>query len=156
MIRILPLLLLLAACIPQRVERWVPVPENAGPLACTALRLEARGYTVDTTQAGVIRATIAGFDWRVVVTATEQPPGSTDPWRIRSTISSLRDGQWNTWGTDIRKIGEVGAAMDSCGYDASARFRPRPHLRTAPDTVPASTVPPPPPDTSTRSRDEAG
>ena len=138
MIRILPLLLLLAACVGRRVERWVPVPENASPLACTALRLQARGYAVDTTEAGVIRATIGGFDWEVIVTATQQPAGSLDPWRIRSDLFSLRDGGRRRFGTDVRKIGEVGAAMDSCGYDASARIRRHP-TRTPPDTVPAGT-----------------
>lgn len=113
-IRIVLVALLLAACFGPREERWVPVPAGAGPLACSSARLEARGYAVDTAQAGVLRATTGGPEWEAVVTAQIQPDSAV---RITSDLFSLENGERRRFGVHISKQVEVGNAMESCGFD---------------------------------------
>lgn len=114
-LRILPLLLLLASCA-ARAKPWAPVPAGTEPTACTAIRLVARGYAVDTTQANVIRATFTEPDWETVVTATVLPPGDRDRIRITSDLFDLRGGKRESIGVHITKQVEVHQAMHSCGF----------------------------------------
>jgi hypothetical protein len=123
-LRILPFFLLVAACIPHREERWAPVPADAGPVACTALRLAARGFAVDTTQAGVIRASSIGDYWETVVTTVIAPADSSAPVRVTSALYPLNSDRRRSDGINVGKQVEVGRALESCGFDAFARIRP--------------------------------
>lgn len=114
-IRILPLALLLAACA-ARARPWAPVPAGTDPTACTAVRLAARGYAVDTAKANVIQATFREPDWETVVTATVLPPGDRDRIRITSNLFDLRGGKRESIGMHITRQVEVHQAMHSCGF----------------------------------------
>ena len=50
-VRILPLVLLLAGCGPL----WIAVAPGTPPMECTAVRLAARGWTVDTAYTDSLR-----------------------------------------------------------------------------------------------------
>ncbi|HYW13875.1 MAG TPA: hypothetical protein VE871_18070 [Longimicrobium sp.] len=120
-LRILPLVLLLAACGPG----WVAVAPGTAPMQCAATRLAAHGYLVDTTftddfRLRVVRLDEPGF-YVDTLTVEPAPPLSSSYWAVESH-------RWSGEGAAHRRRSrlldnefEVRGAMESCGIDTSAR-----------------------------------
>lgn len=125
---LLPLALVLAAaCGP----RFIAVAPGTPPMECTALRLAARGWTVDTVftnhrRIRVVRHEEPGFSVDTVTAQVFSPP---------SIFYTRTDSRW--WygeGDTHRRVGsiidsevEVSLAMKSCGLPVW-QYRPMPPL----------------------------
>ena len=114
-LRILPFVLLLAACGPH----FIAVAPGTAPMECTALRLAARGWVVDTVftnrrRIRVVRHEEPGFSVDTVTAQIFSPP---------SRFYTRAESRW--WygeGDTHRRVGsvidsevEVSLAMKSCG-----------------------------------------
>jgi hypothetical protein len=126
-ILILPFVLLAAAC----GTRWVAVAPGTATIECTAIRLAARGWIVDTvyTNHRRIRVILVEEGGLSVDTVTAQllSPPATSYVRMESRW-------WYGEGAARRHMGMVGShriemrnALKSCGVDAWG-YRPMPPL----------------------------
>jgi hypothetical protein len=110
--RILSLFLLLAAC--SRV--WIPVAPGTAPMDCTALRLSARGWTVDapftdSTHLRVVKREGASVD---TVTAEILFPPDTSFVRVESDWWAGKANARQRVGSNLAHEMEVMDAMESC------------------------------------------
>jgi hypothetical protein len=131
MMRIFPLLLLLAACGP----RWIAVAPGTAPIQCAAARLAARGWAVDSAYTDSIRIRVimiesGGLSVDTVTAELRDP-------EIGGSYVRLQSRWWYGEGAARRHVGMVGShrievrnALKSCGIDAYGwRRRDSPHPR---------------------------
>ncbi|HST62501.1 MAG TPA: hypothetical protein VLK84_27600 [Longimicrobium sp.] len=119
-LRILPLLLLLAACGPG----WVAVAPGTAPMQCAATRLAARGYLVDTTFTDEFRLRVVRLDepgFHVdTLTVEPAPPPSSSYWAVESHRWSGEGAAHRRGGRVVDNEFEVRRAIESCGIDTWA------------------------------------
>lgn len=127
LLRIFPILVLLAACGP----RFIAVAPGTPTIPCAAARLAARGWVVDTAYTDSVRIRVVKHEARGnsvdTVTAELIPPPSTSLVRMESRW-------WYGEGDARRHMGqlsdgriEMRYALKSCGVDAWGS-RPMPPL----------------------------
>lgn len=110
--RILPVFLLLAGC----TKLWINVAPGTPPMECTALRLSARGWTVDapfsdSTHLRVIKQEGLSVD---TVTAEILFPPETRFVRVESAWWGGKANARQRVGSNLAHETEVMDAMESC------------------------------------------
>jgi hypothetical protein len=120
-LRVLPLVLLLAACGPG----WVAVAPGTTPMQCAASRLAARGYLVDTTFTDAFRLRVVRLDepgfYVDTLTLAPAPPAASTYWDVESHRWSGEGAAHRRRGTLVDDEFEVRRAVESCGIDTWAR-----------------------------------